>query len=190
MYLYEVIAVPRVGKEQAVIVVRNYIPYVGKISMVVLERISQIWIVKGDCHYEEGTPDDGMGYILIHAEASNKFERKGILEEVMIHEDVHAALDNGLYDNVSCVVAVKNKITYYNMSKIVHKGKISPTEKDLKKAIATVSCRIKHFTRLNLDISPYTHSNICRKKKVCEDDHKFCKIDKCMRKFRTKRARK
>jgi hypothetical protein len=67
---------------------RKYATEVGRLPKVLRTPVRMIWIHKGVQDFGGGNDS-----ILIHTGRSAEYERDGILEETLVHEAVHTALD-------------------------------------------------------------------------------------------------
>jgi len=188
------------NEESAIVPVEKYAKDVGKLPMVMLKKTSQIWIMKGLNPWGGGMNwmnNDGTGHILIHTEQGDQYTAQGIVEETLMHEGAHAALDDMMYNEEWYTAATKDKNYISNYAQdnperedisetIVLYFAAEYTKKrlsklDLLKIVTTIPHRIKYLNSLDLDMYPYKRLNVCRNKKICEDDN-FCTIDKCNKK--------
>jgi len=151
--------------------VDKYAPDVGKIPMVMLEKISQVWLMKGNNPWGGGRNSDGSGHILIHTGQGDQYASGGIVEETLMHEAAHASLDGMLYGDAWYAAAEKdnNYISTYaedypNREDIaetilmyfaVEYTKKRLSNVDRGKTVNAIPNRIKYLNSLNLDMYPF-----------------------------------
>lgn len=163
------------AQDKAATPVNFYAPHVGRLPMVVLKKLSQVWIMKGVESWGGGKNPDGIGHILIHTGQGDLYENDGIIEETLIHEGAHAALDNFFYGEAWYAAAEKdaNYISDYardnpNREDLAETfvlylaaeytlGRLS--EEDLEIVVTTIPNRIEYLNSLDLDMYPYTRIN-------------------------------
>lgn len=151
--------------ENAQKVAELYGNYLGKLPPVLLDGTKQIWIHGGDHHW-----GGGDGHIQIHHGKFRYYEEKGVVEEVIIHEGVHAALDakygrsNADWKeaqlNDDCFVSAyaaehperedmaESFLCYLAVKKF--RNKLS--EEDVKKIEDGIPNRLDYFESLDLDL--------------------------------------
>jgi len=75
---------------------KKYAPAVGQMPWTFIAGLGQVWIMKGDESWGGGTAYSP--HIHIHTGATDIIQG-GIIEETLLHEAVHAVLDDRIYSN-------------------------------------------------------------------------------------------
>jgi len=186
----------------AAAVVDLYSADVGRLPRVLLKDISQVWIMKGYYGWGGGRNSDGTGHILIHTKQGDSYRNSGIVVETLLHEGVHGTLDSYLYNNRWSFAAVDdpNYISTYARDYPLREDiaetfllyfAVAYTKKrlqdlDLTKIVTNIPHRIALLNDLDLDMFPYKRINLCKNKRMC-DDNNFCQIAVCKKKNTCKR---
>ena len=86
--------------------VEKYAPAVGQMPWTLVAGLAQIWIIKGDELWGGGTLFSP--HILIHTGYyAIQYDQLGIMEETLVHEAVHAVLDDRIYKDPAWYDAVE-----------------------------------------------------------------------------------
>ena len=86
--------------------VEKYAPVVGQMPWTFIAGLGQVWIMKGDESWGGGTYFSP--HVLIHTGSyAIQYDQQGIMEETLIHEAVHAVLDDRIYKDPAWYDAVK-----------------------------------------------------------------------------------
>ena len=71
---------------------RKYARVIGLLPRVLRGKVKALFIHKGNKDYGGGQLR-GVGHIVIHVGRTPEYERDGVLEEILVHEATHVALD-------------------------------------------------------------------------------------------------
>ena len=86
--------------------VEKYAPAVGRMPWIFIAGLGQVWIMRGDELWGGGTLHSP--HILIHTGYyAIQYDQLGIMEETLLHEAVHAVLDERIYKDPAWYAAVE-----------------------------------------------------------------------------------
>ena len=160
------------SKEAAQAEVETYAPALGQMPAVLLSRIQRVNI-----HAGKELWGGGRGRILIHTDMGEEYIRDGFMEEILVHEAAHAALDIAHKDSPGWHAAQAADGVFISTYALDH-----PNREDIAASfvtylavryqperlaaadraviLRTIPNRLIYFDEQGFDMSPYTQSEV------------------------------